>query len=117
MTGGVLNINGTPIKHERADDFTYNDNGRTARARRWRETLPNGVTYQTLDVVANSYYDNTPVYTVPAGHYFMLGDNLDNSSDSRVLSQIGYIPFENLIGRVAFVLWSPDNERIGMSVR
>src|SRR5215831_5154181 len=97
MIDGVLNINGEPVKRERIDDFIETEEGtRATRVKRWRETLPNGVTYTTLDLVDSGFYDNTPVYQVPAGHYFMMGDNRDNSTDSRVLSQVGYVPFENI---------------------
>jgi signal peptidase I len=106
MIDGVLNINGQPVKRERTDDFVETEEGRTQRVARWRETLPNGVTYTTLDLQPNGYYDNTSVYTVPAGHYFMMGDNRDNSTDSRVLSQVGYVPFENIIGRAQIVFFS-----------
>jgi len=64
------------------------------------------VSYTTLDLVDNGFYDNTPVYQVPAGHYFMMGDNRDNSTDSRVLSQVGYVPFENIVGRAQIIFFS-----------
>ena len=65
------------------------------------ETLPNGVTYPVLDLVDEGIGDNTEVYKVPENHFFMMGDNRDNSTDSRFLSEVGYVPFENLVGRGA----------------
>ena len=107
MIQGVLHINEQPVKRERAEDFIESEEGtRTQRVRRWKETLPNGVSYYTLDLVDNGFYDNTQVYTVPAGQYFMMGDNRDNSTDSRVLSQVGYVPFENIIGRAEIIFFS-----------
>jgi signal peptidase I len=106
MKDGLLHINGTPVKRERVEDFIDDENGTAERVRRWRETLPNGVSYQTLDLQDNGFLDNTQEYVVPAGHYFMMGDNRDNSTDSRVLSQVGYVPFENLVGKAQIIFFS-----------
>jgi signal peptidase I len=101
MISGLLHINGGPVKRERIEDFIDTDeNGRTIRAKRWRETLSNGIIYETIDLIDKGFYDDTPVYTIPPGHYFVIGDNRDNSTDSRVLSQVGYIPADSIIGRV-----------------
>jgi signal peptidase I len=106
MISGVLHINGQPVKRERMEPFLDDEGGRTTSVRRWRETLPNGVSYSTLDMVENAFYDNTPVYNVPPGNYFMMGDNRDNSTDSRVLAQVGYVPFQNIIGRAEIIFFS-----------
>jgi len=66
MMKGVLYINEKPVPRERIDDFIETDAaGTTTRAKRWRETLPNGVTYTTLNLIDNGFYSNTQVYEVP----------------------------------------------------
>jgi signal peptidase I len=107
MIDGVLQINGRAVPKVRMEDaISEEPDGRRVRVKRFRETLPNGVVYEVLDLVDNGFYDNTPVYTVPAGHYFMMGDNRDNSTDSRVLSQVGYVPYDNLVGRAEILFFS-----------
>jgi signal peptidase I len=109
MIDGVLNINGVPVKRERIDDYVTDDDGVVQRVKRYHETLPNGVSYTTIDLTDNGFYDNTPVYTVPPDSYFMMGDNRDNSQDSRVLGAVGYVPFANLIGRAQMIFFSMED--------
>jgi signal peptidase I len=110
MKGGELHINGTAVKRERVESFEDSAlcGGGPPKVKRWRETLPEGASYETLDCVDTGFYDNTNIFTVPAGHLFVLGDNRDNSTDSRVLSAVGYIPVENVIGRVGMIFFSLD---------
>ena len=109
MKEGLLYINEKPVQRERLADFVGEDpcgSDATARVKQWKETLPNGVTYKTLDCVDNGFYDNTNVYTVPSGNLFMMGDNRDNSTDSRVQSAVGYVPMENIVGRAQMIFFS-----------
>jgi signal peptidase I len=109
MIHGVLYINGEAVKKERIDDFIMTDaEGRERHVTRYRETLPNGVSYPVLDLVKEGIGDNTEVYKVPEGHFFMMGDNRDNSTDSRFLSEVGFVPFENLVGKAQIIFFSID---------
>ncbi|KRR25100.1 signal peptidase [Bradyrhizobium lablabi] len=131
MQQGLLYINGVPVQRQRLSDVVGDEPcgaGDGKRTKRWRETLVNGVSHETLDCVDNGFYDNTRVYDVPAGHVFVLGDNRDNSTDSRVLSAIGYVPVENIVGRAGLIYFSRKpstdgdlsivrTERIGTLVR
>jgi len=103
---GQVFINGVAVKHEPAPPFVETEEGtREAPVKRWKETLDNGVSYYTLDLVDNGFADNTQVYTVPAGHYFMMGDNRDNSTDSR-FNQVGMVPIENIVGKAQIIFFS-----------
>lgn len=114
IKNGILQIDGQAVPTVDAGTYKLVSPGEPEKsARLKRETLSNGVGFTTLDLVANGFYDNTPVYQVPAGHYFVLGDNRDNSADSRMLNQIGYVPRANIIGRIAWIFWSRDLSRIG----
>lgn len=108
MNNGELLINGTGVKRERLSDVEGEDacGSQTGYIKRWRETLPNGVNYETFDCIDNSFSDNTAVFTVPAGHLFMIGDNRDNSTDSRMMAAVGYVPIDNVVGRVGMIFFS-----------
>jgi len=130
MKQGELFINDVAVKRERlantAEEGACGASGGSVK--RWRETLPNGASFVTLDCFDGSPLDNTNVFIVPDGQFFALGDNRDNSTDSRS-SSVGTIPFDNLIGRASVILFSREAgddagaaarvrvERIGMVVR
>ena len=107
VVGGILHINGQPVAREPVRSYETTDRlGRIERGTIYRETLPNGRSYEIRELGDDLPLDNTDVYVVPEGHYFMMGDNRDRSQDSRVLSQVGYVPEENLVGRAEFIWFS-----------
>ncbi|MGB6117449.1 MAG: signal peptidase I [Mesorhizobium sp.] len=104
MVDGVLHINGTPVTREKTGEINNQDITEVNRpVDVYRETLPNGVSYDTLDLTPNGISDNTREVTVPEGNYFMMGDNRDNSADSRAF---GFVPYENLVGRANIIFFS-----------
>lgn len=99
MLSGVLYLNGQAIPKKRVANFIdIDEQGNRTEIPRYMETLPSGSAYYVLDQYASAPLDNTRKYTVPEGHYFMMGDNRDNSQDSRVLDLVGYVPFDHLMG-------------------
>jgi signal peptidase I len=106
---GILYINGEAAERVRGENFHDDDGTSNGAHPRYRETLPNGASYNVLDLVQHGSLDNTDVYRVPAGHVFAMGDNRDNSLDSRVDS-VGYIPVENLIGRAEIIFFSTNSK-------
>jgi signal peptidase I len=94
----------TPVVRERGEK-------RACLYRTYRETLPNGANYRVIDQVDNPVADDVPEVKVPAGHLFLMGDNRDDSLDSRFSfaeGGIGMVPVENLVGRATVVFWSTD---------
>ena len=98
---GFLHINGKMVSKKYYG--VYRDRNGTS-INRYTETLPEGSTYPVLDQ-STTPADNTDVYTVPEDQYFFMGDNRDNSTDSRFLHEVGFIPKENLVGRAEITLW------------
>ncbi len=111
MINGVLHINGIPVGMKRVDDYVrVTPYGEEERIERYLETLPNGVSHHVLST-ESSYpgWDDTQEFVVPPGHYFMMGDNRDQSNDSRIPnSGVGFVPEENLVGRADLILFSTD---------
>jgi len=105
---GVLFINGEAVKREPLGIRNFKtQEGAILAIAAYRETLPNGVTYTTFDREPNGVFDTTPEFVVPEGRYFFMGDDRDNSDDSR--GSVGYVPFDHLVGHAQFVFASFDH--------
>lgn len=109
MKAGVLYIDGSPAPRREAGSFTAMIGGRPATLTRYVETLPNGREHEIVKLFDQGPYNDTPEFVVPPDCYFMMGDNRDNSQDSRVAAEnggVGFVPAENLVGRADRVLFS-----------
>ena len=108
VTDGLLHINDVPVIRSKKGIATATDGYNVIKFVVYEETLPNGKSYMTQERSDNDLLDNTSVYEVPGGHYFMMGDNRDNSRDSRAAS-VGMVPAENLIGRAERLFFSHND--------
>lgn len=112
MRNGRLYINDVLVERELVGEAIDRDSrNRDAPVTVYRETLPNGVTHTIQEISDNQPLDNTGVYEVPPGHYFFMGDNRDRSQDSRVLSAVGYVPSDALIGKAEARFFSVKDNR------
>ena len=112
MKGGQLYINGMQVARKDAGLYMTEEDKQRTMLKRYVETLPNAkpggptLLHDILKASDNETLDNTQEYRVPEGHVFAMGDNRDNSLDSRVLNAVGFIPIENLVGRAEFIFFS-----------
>lgn len=111
VINGRLYINGERVEREVVGlHQEVGPNYRNHTVTEYLETLPGGIVHRIYEVSDNENLDNTKEYVVPEGHYFMMGDNRDNSQDSRVQSLVGYVPYENFVGRADILFFSIDEK-------
>ncbi len=110
ILNGEIIINNQRIARQRVDDFIDNDKNVSLKRNRKYVEYFDSLQIEVLDLMDNGIVDNTKLFEVPEGHFFVMGDNRDNSQDSR-FENVGYIPFENLVGKARFVFFSLENSR------
>jgi len=109
VTDGILYINGVAVKRERLGTYVEVEaSGNSAYRTLFHETLPEGRVHQIIEITDAGIFDNTGEFVVPDGHYFMMGDNRDNSMDSRARFEVGYVPADNLVGRAEIIFFSSN---------
>ncbi len=108
VTNGQLLINGAQVPRMAIGDFTDDSDGFPVVAAQFLETLPGGKVHSILKRTDDGFMNNTQLYTVPPGDMFMMGDNRDDSMDSRMLLDVGYVPIENALGPATIIFFSID---------
>ncbi|MBT3777284.1 MAG: signal peptidase I [Pelagibacteraceae bacterium] len=110
VTNGEIYLNENKILRKKLNDFIDNDkNAFIKRIRKYLE-YHDDLTFEVLDIMDDGIADNTKLFLVPEGHFFVMGDNRDNSQDSR-FKTVGFIPIENLVGKARFIFFSLENSR------
>jgi signal peptidase I len=111
---GRLYVNHQLVPREPVGLKVVDENGIRRQVMEYLETLPGGVQHRIYEISDHEKLDDTGEFIVPEGHYFCMGDNRDNSSDSRVLGEggapalVGYVPLENIVGRASFIFFSTN---------
>ncbi|MDR1488830.1 MAG: signal peptidase I [Holosporales bacterium] len=107
---GVVHINQNPVELKQIDDFSMLDKGEYITYKRYIEKLPNGYEHVIIKFFdfGKGNLDNTGPFVVPDGHYFLMGDNRDNSQDSRVMEAVGFIPFDKIMGKAEAIFFSSN---------
>lgn len=112
VKNGELWINNVLVPRKQIEDYQLPDESGNVALTQFIETLPEGKEIRVLEQTSIGLFDNTPAYDVPAQHYFVIGDNRDNSLDSRKHDKFGFIAQENIIGRASVIVWNDKEQKL-----
>ena len=110
IVNGEIRLNDSIIVRKKMNDFLDNDKKSSMKRVRKYKEYHEDLNFEILDIMDNGISDNTELFIVPEGYFFVMGDNRDNSQDSR-FKTVGFIPFDNLIGKARFIFFSLENSR------